>query len=287
VKEANPTYIVVHRGDSWYLPYMLLQASRFIPRERLVLITDIKHSKYDKFCRIVDITAHWERAQKLADTFQNFSPLDPGFELFCMQRWMAIESFMHSESIQRIVHLDSDVMVFTNLDPIANTYADHDFLKTGWQGPHCLFVNTRAAMTALCDFIQQHYLDPALIAEMEKGYALWRSQGIVGGISDMHFLHTFCSSHADKFKIGNNAAGACGYILHDNCFMTDEAAARISFQGRQPYETDTKGTTQPLAIIHCQGMYKRMMPGLSLKKDFHYYQILLRQKIAGYLNKGK
>lgn len=285
MNETDPTYVVVHRGDSWYLPYMLLQASHFIPRERLVLITDIKHRKYDKFCRIVDIADHWERAQKLAGTFRNFSPLDPSFELFCMQRWMVIESLMRSENIQRIVHLDSDVMVFTNLDPIANAYAHEDFVKTGWQGPHCLFVNTQGAMAAFCEFIQRHYLDSDLIATMEKDYALWCSQGLVGGISDMHFLHSFSSSNTHRFKMGNNASGACGYILHDNCLMTDEAAARISFQGKQPYETGPNGEVSPLAIIHCQGMYKKMMPGLSFKKDFDYYHIVLREKLRRYLDR--
>lgn len=267
------TFVIVHCSDSWYLPYCLLQASRFIPRDRLVLITDIKHRRYDRWCRVEDIKTHWSEAEALGKNFVNFSPSSAAFELLCIQRWFVMKSFVEKTGVSRIVHLDSDVMVFEDLDRLLDAYDDCDLVKNGFQGPHCLAINHPVVLTEFCRFISSHYSDEATKEKMRADFARWKSEGINGGISDMHFLHTFKAAFEARFKFGDNGRSADGVVIHDNY------PARLVIRDNVPYEIGADGRESRLALIHCQGINKKMMPGLSSRKDLAYRWIGARRKL--------
>ncbi len=261
---------VVHRGYSWYLPYVLRQVRAHNPRAEIVLFADRERLILRPFCRTVRIDDYFATARELEPFFENLSPNSAAYELFCLQRWAILLEYAKRHDVAEIVHLDSDVMVYCDLwETIDRAWAGYDFVATGFQGPQSLFIRNIAALQAFWDHIIDAYRHQ--LADLRTRHAGWLAQGLAGGVSDMHFLHEFIA--AGSFRFGDNAAPVDGalfdeFINQANGFPLRDGIKHVTLAGDRPIGTRADdGATIAFNTLHFQGMTKKHIPGFSAPRS--------------------
>lgn len=119
------------------------------------------------------------------------STLGAEFELFCLQRWFALWEWMSSsEGVPRCIFLDSDILVFSNLEE-----AELRFRKAPMTmivcSAHTSFINSLEALGRFCELIEGHYQNDVLLDRLRRLNSEHMAEHGAGGISDMTFLKLF------------------------------------------------------------------------------------------------
>ena len=235
-----------------------------------------------RFCEVHLIQDYLDSTRHLAKIFRNFSPNSSDYELFCLERWFILRDFCLKNKVERVVHLDSDVMVYSDLHEAGKAFAGTDMVRTGFQMPASMFINSIAALGDFCDFMVSQYENN--ISTLEAGYQEWLSKGLTGGISDMHFLHEFVAR--GKWTFGDNSAVTnASRFDHsanmDEGYEFDGDIKKFQFRGGQPYGTkrDT-GESIRFHTIHFQGMSKKHIPAASTRRDMYYYWFSVMNRLA-------
>jgi hypothetical protein len=263
---------LVHRGPSWYLPYVVRQARIFNPKAAIVLFADRPWWHLRTFCRIERIDDYMQTAREIEPFFENFSVNPREYELFCIQRWAILLEYARRRNILEMVHLDSDVLLYTDLwHCIDSEWANFDLVATGFQGPQTMFIRNVAALAAFWEYTLEAYRSD--IEGLRKSYLSWQARGLIGGISDMHFLHEFISAHREQFHFGDNSTPRNGTRFDDVFDDTPEdvpgsAGPRIKIHDEAPWGVDThSGERLKYHSLHFQGLSKKYIPQFSTRRD--------------------
>jgi hypothetical protein len=178
----NIPVIIVHRGDSFYLSPVLEQIRLFNPENQIYLIGDISKKKYDfvDYCNIED---YMDRANEFEKKYVHLSSNTYFFELICFQRWFIIHDFVTRHRIENFLHIDSDVLLYCNVNDVFGKYIGYDFTTCGEGGPNSSLFSI-ASLQRFCDFISGMY-DENAKSRLFDFYRSYAAGNALGGVCDM------------------------------------------------------------------------------------------------------
>lgn len=267
------TIAFVHTGPSVYLYYVVKQARRWNPTAEIVVLSDIPRPEIRRYAKVALMAEFSDGAAEFARVYQHLSVNPFGFELFCFQRWFVLRDFLATHPAARVVHLDSDVLSYTDFAPEFARLGDFDVGIVGFQGPQSMLIASDKFIPELCDHITRLFTEEAhALAEM---YAEWRTQTDFTAVSDMHALHTLLAT--GKFRKLDLA------VVRDNCtydgtiheaegFSLADGQKHLVWRNGQPWATraDT-GASVCFRTLHCQGPSKPRILEHFKARDLRYY----------------
>jgi len=183
--------IFIHAGDQDYLKTAIKQAERY--NERVVLIGDEKNKTFAK---------EWVPWKKLyhhhfAQVYQHMNWTHQSQILRNIERWFAISRWMEWKKEERAFCVDSDVMLYADLDEVIETWpspaAGLAIPRKAWPAGvsasgHCSYW-TQAAIKDFCDFVYRMYTTDRGLACLQYKWAAHILTKSPGGVCDMTLLY--------------------------------------------------------------------------------------------------
>ncbi len=140
------------------------QLLHYTSPENIVLLTDdIEASRtFYNLPIVFDSIYHYNNSAKnFEKIYIHRSKNTYEFELFCFQRWFILLEYTKTHSISRFLHLDSDVLLVSELEKITKNSADFNYVMICG---HNLLANTRG-LEVYCDYIIDTYQNNFQILE--------------------------------------------------------------------------------------------------------------------------
>jgi hypothetical protein len=194
---ASPLPLVfIHHRNSPYLAHTLAQARAWSPASPLYLIGDDSNAGVYPFVNHVNMSRYAASADAFRKIYRHFSPNGEAYELFCFLRWFYLRDFLRESGLERIVHVDSDVLLYVDVNrEQANWYGYDLTLVRGYCAGN-MFVNRRRAIEDLCDLTWDLYAASGAQERLEAIYAQRQKTG--EGISDMVPLKMLYDARRDR-----------------------------------------------------------------------------------------
>jgi hypothetical protein len=277
----NCPVVFIHQGSPDYLKWALYQAS--LNNKNITLLGDHSNEHYRgsfKF-ELIDNLKN-ENVKLFSEKYVHMSSCSYQFEFLCFVRWFVLYEYMIREDLEYVFHLDSDVMVYTGLDPIAQSFLkkyqacfhipEQNFSEKRWMaGAGCSFW-TRTGLQKFVQFILEEYA--LKLDDLREKWKWHNERAVKGGICDMTLLYLFYLKNTDK--IGNVARsideGYCfdlNFNSGDNYFSHEYKTRHsilmnnikvISFQDKLPYGMNIRAKKQIVFYnLHFQGRSKIFM----------------------------
>lgn len=253
--------VFIHRGNSLFLKYALHQARLLNPHNPIILIGDKTNALQPVFVQHYLIDNYADNAQAFQKIYQHQSPNPFDYELFCFQRWFILQQFVDRFNILQFVYLDSDVLLYCQVDQVMNTLKT-DMTVCKEYGPCYTFVKNAALLKDYCRFIVASFVQEQEKKMTRAFMAKFADKG-TPGLSDMVTLGAFASiNHIDD--IGKE--GLPIYFDHNiNCpnvyaYNKKTSLKKIYWLNNQPhlYNIYTKQYVRSWGL-HFQGGAKSLM----------------------------
>ena len=280
--------IFIHTGNASYLWFSLRQARIFHPDSEIILLGDSENRHFPFISHHHNLSDFFEGAGLFASVYQHLSVNKLEFERFCFQRWFVLRDFMRREKIEQCFLMDSDVMLYCNVDQESGNFASHDMTLSHAQTPGNVFINRRFAIETLCEFLLEMYRDPSQLTMLRQRF---EDSGVV---SDMTALVDF--SHANLVDIGDTRKIINGTTWDDNVncssgFEMRQGIKKFLWRGNLPYALTETGERIKFHAIHFQGSAKKRMARFASQFDLGCLKTLIRsrstEKVERYLNSLK
>ena len=101
----------------------------------------ISDASTDKYCFVehynIDDYSKGADAFKMAYIHMSSNPYD--YELICFQRWFCIRDFVKTQKIENFLCMDSDVLLYCNIDEVMQQYISYNFTTCNKQGLAALY----------------------------------------------------------------------------------------------------------------------------------------------------
>lgn len=274
--------IFTHKGNALYLQLALLQAKKTC-KSNVFLIGDSSNDcDYIKHCNINDYnksSIHTEFKKH----FKNLSPNSYDNELFCFERWFIILDFCLKNNIKESFGVDSDVLIYKDLNTLKDVFQNKDFslirLLGKFAGPQCSYFKT-TSLEKYCNFILNFYKNRFF--ELENLYAQFKSEKNISGISDMVLLALYAEENPDSY-IDFDYDEKRNYCFDENIscpagFEFKNGKKNVIFKNNIPIikRADSKKEVE-FYMLHFQGSSKKVMEQYSIlekkeKKESPYYK---------------
>ena len=112
--------ILIHTGFDDYLYYGIKHNKKFA--DNIILIGDNDNSIIKKHCSHYNYKDYFNYANEFIEIYQHFSTNHYWYELFCFTRWFVLYEFVTKHKIDKFFLIDSDVLLFENIQNIEQTY---------------------------------------------------------------------------------------------------------------------------------------------------------------------
>lgn len=264
-----PPIIILHRGDPYYLKYCLYQARYTNPDSTIYLLGDESNGHY-KGIEHYSVDSYWQSTAEFTNSYVHLSSRGYEYELFCIQRWFVLLDFMRAHNLERCVHLDSDVLLFDNLQR-SNDWLGQDILQYIHWIPHVMYVNSLRALEQWCSYLTESYENTSMLHMLQALYQRYvdgEDPGFVG-VSDMTLLELYQKQHDERtsnlFKRREFTDAVHDDNLNTSSFFRTSISGlgkRLSWSNRIPYG-EFLGKRLRFQSLHCQGYAKARMPVLS------------------------
>lgn len=272
----NIPIIIVHTGDSFYLEAVLRQARSFNPNSSIYLISDDTTNHYH-FIEHVNISEYQALANKFKCVYKHLSINPYHYELFCFLRWFIILEFVTTRNIEHFLCLDSDVLLYCNVDQVFSKWSNSDLTICQPNGPqYTLF--KKSSLQKFCDFMLSYYTEEGKFNQLQE----WHKQISFGGICDMTFFKYFAklpgvqvidtSRDVDESCFDVNMQVSQGFEMQGR-------VKKIYWKNNLPYgKKISNGKWIRFNALHFQGGVKHVMN----KYLFDYTQATVLDKFRWY-----
>jgi hypothetical protein len=265
--------IFFSKGLPSYAYCSLFQAHRSNPQSQIYLISDINP-------RLPFVI--WENLESYASTWQGFASsyihLNTCAEWLTriwFYRWFAVRELTRKYNLPNSIHLDTDVLLLSNLQHINFTFPkDHLAIGSALGGPssgHFAILQSKETLTPFLSFCQNMYQDHQKLAQLEHFYSLQKKRAGGGGICDMYafgwasgwrgqgevFLPTFELNDPD------NLGSAFDHFFSDSCSFSEkdyyqmESGRKITIWRNGWHFLNRRSQLIPASTIHFQGASKK------------------------------
>jgi len=191
-------FVIIHRGYSAYLKWAIMQA-RLISNQVVLIGNEENESLKDLAGYLPMTDLHEPLFAEFIKVYEHMSTNEYKFELICFERWFILLDFMKKKSLDVLVHLDSDVMIFNNMQEIVHSFKDdtlaayhipkQTYSEHRWIAVPHTSVWTRAGLEKFCSFILDTYRNN--MPELKMKWDSHSTDEKRGGISDMALLYLF------------------------------------------------------------------------------------------------
>lgn len=251
--------IIVHKGNSFYLEPVLRQIRLFNPESRICLISDDSTKGKFDFVEHHDISRYMTGADEFAKIYVHLSINPFGYELFCFQRWFVIRDFIRSQKMQHFLCLDSDVLLYCNVDDVFSKWTSFDFTVCGGIGP-CFSLFNSSSIERLCNYMSYLYTDSEAFKRVKRFY----EDVVDGGFCDMTVLAWYQKDVSDNvLDLAYPVDGACFDVnISDpmGCFEMEKGKKKIYWMEDLPYGRRLEdGSFVRFYGLHLQGGAKHDM----------------------------
>lgn len=235
----------------------------------------------------VDVTGFYKKScGPIRDSYKHLSTNQPEFELFCMERFFVLKDFMISNSIESAFLVETDVLIFENLNDFLSVKDGIDKDSVFLSEKKCISLGyvTLKYLEYYCQYIIDCYCDPEKFGKIDGFYKSYREKGGMGGICDMTFcdyinkgmfgakkefssknMSAVYSNQFGEEMLFDSFIGRDFILERDDKFIMAESyidnkkIKNVKFSEGRPYVTDETGTKIRLASLHCQGNAKGLM----------------------------
>ena len=216
--EGIDAIFYVHRGFTNILYYTLNQTRKYNPDIEIYLLGD----EDNEFVKNMDVkhfllSDYMESALHFETYYENMSSNPADWECFCFQRWLILRDFLEKNSnlkIETFVYLDTDVMIYTNLNEWAKRYlSEYDITVNAGYGPQYTFCSSKL-LDEFAEYIISSYSKPEKLNLLRTFYSEnFLQQGKIGGICDMTLLGSFVKNK----KVFDTNCIVDGSTFEDTC----------------------------------------------------------------------
>lgn len=279
--------VFIHKGNSSYLFDTFYQLKRYNNDVPAYLIGTKESHVYKGLVKNVDIAAYFAEAEQFKKVYKHFSTNSYEFELICLQRWFVLKDFLIKNNINRCLYLDSDVLIYNNVNELAKRYTGYGMTICGISGhTNFLEINT---LIEFCNYVTTCYTDNGALKQLEEYFINYKAKQLLGGISDMTFLHRFSLNYPNKVlnlyddKIGKDAFDPSMENGEDR-YQMDGKIKKVEMKDGKPYCFRLSDGAPVLHnTLHFQGATskKRMTEFISCTSakyytNHTYYQLLYK-----------
>ncbi len=253
--------IFIHSRNNDYLPLSLWKARETNPNREIILLGDGQNAHFSFLVRHENISKYRKRADAFREKFVNFSTNPSDFERICLERWLILEEFLLSQGLEKCLYLDSDVLLYDDIEIDARRFSAFGMTVAGISG-HTNFISRVSALSDFCLWIEAAYQSPESLRILEEKYALFRQTHDAGGISDMTFFTEFREARPDALlDIGQPADGKLYdiTITYTKGLIAEGGIKKITWKQEAPFVESTEKESIEMRSLHFQGESKKWM----------------------------
>lgn len=210
VNTTNPVPILVfHRGNDAYLEHCLNQAKKYNPDSRIILLGDSSNAQ-------IKAAEHYNAddfpgAREFKPLYKYFSFLSYEFEWRCIERWFALRDFIRLTGITRFLHIDTDVLLFSNVTQEAERFDGYDATVARWDEQrllaHYFLVNRVEFLEDFCEYATRLYSDENEVQRLalkNTNLNLRKTRMTKAWVSDMSLLCDYYDQKQPNFYFLEN-----------------------------------------------------------------------------------
>ncbi len=189
------------------MEYTLRQAKYTNPESEIILIGDETNNKFP-FVTHVNMKDYFKSADDFAKIYKHYSTNPYNYELFCFQRWFVLKEFLENKKYEIIMVSDSDVMHYSNIANIYNTfYTKYDFCALYPFSMNIVNIAICYLKTSriheFTTFITLSFYDNNFHDRMKYKWLQEIKKNKVGAISDMTLITDFIHINCNNIKLAS------------------------------------------------------------------------------------
>lgn len=193
--------LFIHNKKSNYLLPAIYQAKQSNPKSDIYIISTIDtKSYYEPHAKFINIDDYFSEATKFKSIYKHLSTNTYELELIWIQRWFALNEIMQKKQFERMVILDSDCMLFSDISKDWDLIKEYDFALIDIICPAVTFICNPLSLQKLCNFITEEYT-VRLEKNIKKYEDKFVSKGNTGGIGDMTHFGTFNEAYKTIYDL--------------------------------------------------------------------------------------
>ncbi len=263
----NIPVIMIQIGGQGYYAKVIEQAKKY--NEEVFAIGDTGPPSN---CSLVH---YLEGAEEFASIYEHLSTNSREIELMCFQRWFILKDFMEKWGIEVSFHIDTDVMLYVNVEEEFKKFSQFDFtLSHRCCGSNSFF--TLKGIRNLCDFLMNFYRkkDTYDYDRVAAHYHTRQKHNLPGGVCDMtllqHYSYLHCGKVGEMMHIIDDTTYDHNINEADQYFRMDKGTKDIVFAGEFPYcYQESTGKQIQFNTLHFQGSAKTLIQKLHRFKDYN------------------
>jgi hypothetical protein len=253
-----PPIILIHRGDSFYLAHTIAQARNSNPESRLILLGDrsnsfylgVEHHRYEDY---------FEEAREFSKlfTYEHFPNYQYPWILFCHQKYFALRDFVRAQGIDKLLLIDSDVLVYENVGPYFEHFKDSRMTVSG--PPQVDLVH--AAFSVMNDSCVLHDICRTYTEMFSYSMAELRQRTGASLFYEMVGLHNLSIDPGSRIinTYGSEDDFATSHSVHEDPFFESNGEmVALLWQKNTPYLFDKRSQRWrrcPALHFHGKGKY--------------------------------
>lgn len=294
--------VIIHTGFAKYLLYALRKIKETNKNSNVFLISDRKYKEYSKYSIFVDINkVTKDEAILFKNKYIHLGKSDPNYEMFCMQRWIILKDFMKEYNISECCHIDSDILVFSDLDEALKPFSKYS-ISLAANLALTMYIKDVNVLEEFSKYLLFKYTDEKEINKLkDMYYNTYRvNNGVAGSISDMDISREFFSNYnlpiGELSKIENNSIFDSAIVYGAPNFemlkKDKYEMKKIFFENNIPfcnYNDGTLNTKIRFHTLHFIVWSKLYMKKLYQNKDLNFnpYYINIYREFNVFKNKIK
>ncbi len=276
----------IHKRDNSYLNFSLHQAHILNENNPIFLITD-SFKKKKSFVNYINLHEYDEYANEFGKLYKHLSGNDFTHELFCFQRWFIIKKFIEQNDINDFLYLDSDILLFCNVETEFKKYSDFDFTICNKIGPQYSYFSSKEKLFKFCEFVEQLYTNQTYFKRLENKYAITAANKLNGGVCDMTAFYEYQYYHLGKVKdlsvIENNAVFDDNINVSDGFEMNSLSIKNVVIKNREAFVKQiSSGKLIRFKALHFQGGGKKYMYKFYLGNNLILQRFIAWLKVIKY-----
>jgi hypothetical protein len=207
--------ILIHSGYQDYLNYSLNKA---LEKNEVYLIGDVNPNiQNDKFNFFHLQNYINDEFRQFTSLYEHLSTNPYQFELFCFLRWFIVKEFMTKEKIDTCFYIDSDVMLYVDVNDEFKKFEQYDFTVLHRTAAVSSFI-TKRGIENFCSLLMKTYSNKNTYQyqKIKSHFTIRQQYGLGGGVCDMTLLEVFHYNADDGG--GPGRVGEMMSILDDSTY---------------------------------------------------------------------
>jgi len=206
--------VLLHNGCHEYMQTAITQACKM---NNVILIGDTDPKIDIDGFEFFDIKNYWEECEVFAKSYIHLNTTSVPYETFCFQRWMVLRNFMRKENIDLVFHIDSDVLLFVDVNEEWNKYEQYDMTLVHRSAGTSIFTKL-GILEDYCSFFINTYKNTGgyIFKKVASHYQARQETGQAGGVCDMTFFDLF--QHHSNEGGGPFRVGEMTQIINDSTY---------------------------------------------------------------------